>query len=115
MFKKINAKGTYSPDGALIDSGNRIVTASMAQSATLNITTPTLVKAGPGYVVAVAVIVAGTLPGTVNDAASTGAAAPANQVAVIPNTVGQVGVNFPVAAGIVVVPGTGQTLAVTFN
>jgi hypothetical protein len=53
--------------------------------------------------------------GTVNDAATTGAAAVANQIAAVPNTLGaSVSLNFPFDKGLVIVPGTGQVLAVSY-
>ncbi|WP_316854245.1 hypothetical protein [Ralstonia holmesii] len=39
----------------------------------------------------------------------------ANQVFVIPNTVGSYLVDHPCVNGVVVVPGTGQTVAVTYD
>lgn len=82
----------------------------------LNITSATVIKAGPGKVVNVSVLVAGSAAGSVNDAATVGAVAAANEVASIPNSVGVVNLNhFPCANGIVVTPGTGQTLAVSYE
>jgi hypothetical protein len=81
-------------------------------STSLNITAAKVLKAGPGAVLVVTVVVAGSAPGTVNDCATTGAAAAANQVATIPNTVGSYAINVPCVVGIVV-PGSGQTLAVS--
>ena len=59
-------------------------------------------------------MVAGSAAGTANDCATTGAAAAANQLATIPAAVGIISVDWPCLAGIVVVPGSGQTLAVSF-
>ena len=84
-------------------------------STALNITSAKVLKAAPGAVLVVTVVVAGSTPGTVNDCTTTGAAAAANQVATIPNTVGSYAINFPCLAGIVVVPGSGQTLAVSYQ
>lgn len=88
----------------------------------LNISTPTVVKAvtpdqslAQARVVRLSVTVAGTTPGTVNDCATVAAAAIANQIAVIPNTAGSVLIDFPLLAGLVVVPGTGQTVGVTYD
>lgn len=81
----------------------------------LDITAAQLVKATPGICVSVAVVVAGTAPGTVNDVATTGGAAAANQFGTIPNTVGTYTFNWPCGTGIVVAPGTGQTLAVSYS
>ena len=63
----------------------------------------------------VVVVVAGTVPGSVNDAATVAGAAVANQVFAVPNTVGSYLVDFPCLAGIVVTPGTGQTLSVSYD
>ena len=83
----------------------------------LNITTPTVVKAGPGTILTVLVSVAGSTPGSINDVA-TDAPAAGNLVCEIPNQVGPVGggpLNFPALNGILVVPGTGQTVSVAFQ
>ncbi len=81
----------------------------------LDISAATVVKATSGVIVTVNVITAGTTVGTVNDVATTGGAAITNQVAPIPNTVGTYAVNMPCATGIVVVPGSGQVVAVSFD
>ncbi len=83
--------------------------------AVLDVTTATVVKASAGILVSVSVIVAGSATGTVNDIATTGGAAAANQFGTIPNTVGTYTWNWPCSTGIVVVPGSGQTLAVSFT
>ena len=83
--------------------------------AVLDVTAVTVVKAAPGICVSVAVVVAGSTTGTVNDVATTGGAAAANQFGTIPNTVGTYTFNWPCGTGIVVVPGTGQTLAVSYS
>jgi hypothetical protein len=85
----------------------------------LNITTQTVLKAAPGTLLSVIVMVAGSATGTVNDCATTAAVAAANQVATVPTSVGPVqgipSVGFPMGTGIVVTPGTGQTLAVAWQ
>ena len=81
----------------------------------LNITAATAVKAGPGRLIRVSVLVAGSGTGTVNDCATTGAAATANEVFVIPETVGVYTLEWPHLVGIVIVPGTGQTIAVSYS
>ena len=85
-----------------------------ASKASYDITAATVVKAAPGYVATVIVQVAGSGTGTVNDCLTTGAAAIGNQVFVIPETVGSYQINWPFATGLVVVPGTGQTVAVSY-
>lgn len=81
----------------------------------LNITTPTVIKAAPGRLFKVSVIVAGAGVGTLNDCTTTGAAAASNQVGTTPTALGTVDFNWPMLTGIVVVPGSGQTLAVTWE
>lgn len=96
------------------NSQNAVLTTTGGQSQTYNITAATVIKAAPGRVFRVNVQVAGSTTGTVNDCLTTGAAAIANQVAVIPDTVGPLLLEWPCATGIVVVPGTGQTLSVSY-
>ena len=61
------------------------------------------------------VLVAGTAPGSVNDAATVALAALANQVFVVPNVAGTYYLDFPMLSGIVITPGTGQTVAVSYD
>lgn len=84
-------------------------------SAALNITTATTIKASQGICVRVSVIVAGSTAGTLNDVAAPGSAAAANQFGTIPNAVGTTQFDWPCGTGITVVPGTGQTVAVSFT
>jgi len=84
------------------------------QKTKLNITTQTVLKAAPGDVVRVVVQAAGSATGTINDCATTAAVSTANQVAVIPETVGPIDLEFPCLVGIVVTPGTGQSVAVSY-
>ena len=76
-----------------------------------NITTPTLLKATPGNLLAVSVIVAGSTAGTINDVNSVSPSV-ANQMFVISNTVGFTEYDWPFQNGILIVPGTGQTVSV---
>lgn len=81
-----------------------------------DISSATVVKASAGRCVRVSVITAGTTPGLVYDNNATGASnTTANQFGTIPNTVGTTEFEWPCGAGIVVVPGTGQVVAVAFE
>lgn len=80
----------------------------------LNITAATVLKAAPGRLYKLVVIVAGAA-GTVNDCLTTGAAAAANELCVLPAVVGPVEMNVAFLTGLVVVPGAGQTVAAYFN
>jgi len=75
-----------------------------------------VIKASAGMVAQINVLVAGAA-GAVYDCATTAAAAAvtANQIAVIPATVGPVEIRFPALVGIVVVPGAGQVISVSYD
>ena len=81
----------------------------------LNITAATVVKATPGVAVSACVVVAGTGAGAVYDNSSTSGNTAANQVGVLPTVGGAVQVGALCATGIVVAPGTGQTIAIFFT
>jgi hypothetical protein len=74
----------------------------------------TVIKTGPGLVATVNVIVAGAA-GTLNDCATTGAAAVGNQIMAIPAVVGIYQIFWPVSTGIVVVPGALQVVSISYS
>ncbi len=80
----------------------------------LNLTAATVVKVGKGTCLTVSVIVAGSAPGTINDVA-TDAPTADNQIGIIPNAVGSAPVNFAFSTGLLIVPGAGQTVAVSYQ
>lgn len=77
------------------------------------ITTDTLVKLGQSRVATVSVITAGSAVGYIYDGNQ--ATSTTNPVYVIPNTVGITFVNMPVGLGLVVAPGTGQEVNVSYS
>ena len=79
-----------------------------------DITAATVVKTTSGRVAKVSVLVAGSAAGGVFDTTTTASAAITNQVAVIPNAVGVYVIDIPCFNGIVVEPGTGQTVMVSY-
>ena len=70
---------------------------------------------GCGRIVRVQVLIAGTTAGTVNDCAATGTAAIANQVGVIPNSIGSYLIDMACSNGICIVPGTGMQVSASFD
>lgn len=83
---------------------------------TLDVTAATIIKNSPGRLFTISVVVAGSAAGAVYDSASTSGNTAANQIGVIPNTAGPVSFNaMPTATGIVVAPGTGQTVTVSWS
>jgi hypothetical protein len=89
----------------------------------LNISIPTLVLAvspeqaiAQARVMRVNVLTAGTGSGTVNDSATVAGATAANQVATIPDAIGSYLIDFPLLAGLVIVPGAGgQVVSVSYD
>lgn len=78
-----------------------------------NITATTLIKSGAGRIATCSIVVAGNTTGTIYDGASTSATT--LPLFTIPDTLGIVTVNLPVLNGIVVTPGTGQTVSIGFS
>ena len=78
-----------------------------------NITTTTLIKSGQGRIVRISVIVAGSAVGHVYDTTST--TDTSRPLYVIPMTVGVVLVDIPIGYGIVIAPGSGQTVSGSYS
>ena len=77
------------------------------------LTAATLVKTGAGRVATVSVIVAGSAVGKIYDANA--ATATTNPIDTIPMTVGPYTLNIAVKYGIVVAPGSGQTVTMGYS
>jgi hypothetical protein len=105
-LKNIVTAQNNQPQTALQIAGQKNATGLTAQ---------TVVSANPGRVATIAVIVAGSAVGSVYDASTTATATSSRLLAAIPNTVGIIVVNMPVVYGIVVTPGTGMTIAVSYS
>ncbi|MHB8372265.1 MAG: hypothetical protein ACYDBI_06100 [Thermoplasmataceae archaeon] len=80
---------------------------------TYAITASTVIKDARGVLFRVSVLVAGTTTGAAYDANTI--TSPGNQFFTIPATVGTYEIIWPCAVGITIVPGTGQTLAVSWE
>jgi hypothetical protein len=77
------------------------------------LTTDSLVKSSSGRVATVVVTVAGAAAGSIydaNDSTST-----SNKIYTIPNTLGIYVLNMPTSFGIVVAPGAGMTVVVSYS
>ena len=75
--------------------------------------TPALVKSGSGRIAYVSVTATSTTAGHIYDA--TDAAATTNELCQIPTIVGVFQINLPYVNGLVVAPGTGQTVTVSYS
>ena len=78
-----------------------------------NLSTATLVKKGSGRVATVSILTAGSGNGHIYD--TNLVTSTANPVFTIPNTIGVIFVNMPVEVGLVVVPGTGQVVTISYS
>lgn len=77
------------------------------------LTASTAVASGQGRLASISVIVAGSTDGMIYDSNSTGLLT--NELMVIDNVVGVTVANLPFNNGLVVVPGTGMTVVVTYS
>jgi hypothetical protein len=78
-----------------------------------NISAATLVKSSGGRLATVSVVVAGSAPGAIYD--SNNITVKSSQLFSVPNTLGVTFVNMPTTNGIVVAPGPGQTVSVSYS
>ena len=79
------------------------------------ITTQTVVSTSPGRLAIVSVVASGTSEGMIYDASSIATATSARLLCAIHKTDHITLVNMPVVYGIVVTPGTGHTVAVSYS
>lgn len=104
------------PSNCLVPNADGTLPIANGASSHMNLTASAVIKAAPGRSYTVTVSVAGSGAGSLNDCLTVGAAAAANQVGSIPATVGSYQFfGWPHAVGIVLVVGTGQTLAISYT
>lgn len=84
-----------------------------ATSAT--VTTSTLILAGRGRLLSFSVVVAGSASGYIYNSGAPTGGAPANALVATPATVGVYPVNAVFTDGLIVAPGTGQSINVTYS
>ena len=76
------------------------------------LTQSTVVKTSAGRICSVSVVVAGTAPGMAYDSANQ---TPNSPLFVIPNQTGVFYVNMPTDSGILIVPGAGQKVTISWS
>ena len=97
---------------AINDAASIYLAVNGAQNSS-GISATTLVSQKTGRLCQLSVSVAGSALGTIYDSNNINSLV--NPICVIPTAVGVYEINIPVGIGIVVVPGTGQTLTVTWS
>jgi hypothetical protein len=113
----VNPAGQQAP--AKLDAFGNVRIDSAPALTALGITAATVVKPASGRVGTVSVIVPGSTNGGIYDALTTAQAAASNQIAVAPAfataQIAPLTVNMVTQNGIVAIPGTGQTLAISYE
>lgn len=84
-------------------------------STSLTVTAQTVVVTGSGYLVNFAVIVAGSAAGTINNAQTAALAGATNALCGTPTTIGVYPCGQVFTDGLVITPGTGQSINVTYT
>lgn len=87
---------------------------ALGTQTSLTVTATTVIFTGAGYLVSFSVVVAGSAAGTIYNANNTSPAA-SNALCVTPTTTGVYGAGQVFTSGLVVVPGTGQSINVTYS
>lgn len=78
------------------------------------VTAATVICTGGGRLLSVSVTVAGSTAGTINNASTTASAAASNVLLAVPATAQVLTAGQSFTMGLVIVPGTGQSLNVTY-
>ena len=81
----------------------------------VTVTAATVIYVGNGYLVNFSVVVAGSTVGTISNTGATSTVTAANALCSIPATVGIFKVGQVFSAGLVVTPGTGQSVNITYS
>jgi hypothetical protein len=98
-----------------INSLTRATQSIVGTTNTLEVSSMKYFQTSFGWVGRVSVIVAGSATGLIYDAASASLATTGNRLYVIPNTVGVYTVNMPLNNGLVIAPGSGMIVAVSYS
>jgi hypothetical protein len=107
---------TTQKNGVVAINGLAQATArSFGTQTSSTVTSATVIYVGKGYLVNFSVVVAGTTAGTISNTGDTATVAAANALCAIPATVGVVKIGQVFSNGLVVTPGTGQSVNVTYS
>jgi len=114
-YNSVNTSGYAAPQK--LDANGAVIVNTDGTKSRLNVTAATVVQtaaAGAQRIIRFVVTTAG-VAGALYDASTTGGASAASLIAVMPATVGIYDLNFPIASGVLVVPGSGQVVSVSYQ
>lgn len=94
---------------------NQTMRRAQGTNTSSTVTAQTLVVAGKGYLVGFSVVVAGSAAGTISNAATTASVATPNAMCATPTTIGVYPCGQVFTNGLVITPGTGQSVNVTYT
>jgi hypothetical protein len=115
VYPAVNTSGYAAPQ--TLDADGNVMVNDGATKSVLNVTTSTVVgtvAAGVDRIVSFVVTTAGAA-GAIYDSNSTSGNTAANLIAVMPATVGIYQLNWPVASGVLVVPGASQVVSTSLQ
>jgi len=98
-----------------INGLNQTMRRAQGSNTSSTVTAQTLVISGKGYLVSFSVTVAGTTAGTINNASTTVLAAAGNALCATPTTIGVYPCGLVFTNGLVITPGTGQSINITYS
>ena len=107
---------TTQKNGVVAINGLSQATArSLGTQTSVTVTSATVIYIGNGYLVNFSVVVAGSTVGTISNTNAVSTVAASNALCAIPATVGIVKLGQIFSTGLVVTPGTGQSVNVTYS
>lgn len=98
-----------------INGLNQVFRRAQGSNTSATVTAQTLVVSGKGFLVNFSVVVAGSASGTINNAPSTAATGAANALCATPTTIGVYACGQVFTNGLVITPGTGQSINITYS
>lgn len=94
---------------------NQTIRRAQGSNTSLTVTAQTQIVVGRGYLVSFSVVVAGTTSGKISNAQTTSLVAAPNALCATPDTIGVYPCGLVFTDGLVVTPGTGQSVNVTYS
>jgi len=98
-----------------LNNANQFYKQGYSQKSFLGMSASTVISTAGGRVYSINVTTAGTTSGAIYDNNTTTGIGASNLIAVIPNSVGEININWPFFNGLVYVPGSGQVASISYT